>query len=92
MRRITRALKDFYENNKDFVIKDTQNIIPNTGNIETSTLGCESTPNLEGQGEALPTYDRKTCPRGREFLVTQDGVAISARDISVGAVIAGQPP
>ena len=37
-RRITRALKDIYEHNKDFVIKDTQNIVHSTGNVETSTL------------------------------------------------------
>ena len=52
----------------------------------------ESTPNLEGQGEALPASDWETCTRGREGLVTQAGVAISARDISVGAVIEDHPP
>ena len=86
-RRITRALKDIYVHNKDFVIKDTQNIIPSTGSIETSTVDCESTPNLEEQGEALPASDRETCPRGREGLVTQAVLATSARDMSVRAVI-----
>ena len=91
-RRITRALKDIYENNVDFVNKDTQNIVPSTGNLETSTEDCESTPNPEGQGEALPASDRETCPRGREGLVTQAVVATSARDMSVGAVIGDHPP
>ena len=54
MSRITRALKEIYVLNKDLVINDTQNIIPNKGNIETGTVDCESTPNLEGQVEALP--------------------------------------
>ena len=35
--------------------------------------------------------DRETCPRGREGLDTYSGVAISARDISVGAVIEVYP-
>ena len=61
------------------------------GNVETGTVDCESTPNLEGQGEALPASDRETYPRGREGLVTQTGVAITARDISVGAVINDHP-
>ena len=82
-RRITRALKNIYDNNKDFVSKD---------NLETSTVDCESTPNPEGQGEALPASDRETCPRGREGLVTQAVVADSARDMSVGAVIRDHPP
>ena len=82
-RRITRALKDIYDNNKDFVSKD---------NLETSTVDCESTPNPEGQGEALPAFDRETCTRSREGLVTQAVVANSARDMSVGAVIRDHPP
>ena len=55
-RRITRTLKDIYVNNKDLVINDTQNIIPNKGNKKTGPVDCESesTPNLEEQGEALP--------------------------------------
>ena len=56
------TLKDIYVHNKDFVIKDTQNIIPNTGNKETGTVDGESTPNLEGQGKALPASDKKTKP------------------------------
>ena len=91
-RRITRALKDIYENNVDFVNKDTQNIVPSTGNLETSTVDCESTPNPEGQGEALPASDRETCTRSCEGLVTQAVVANSARDMSVGAVIRDHPP
>ena len=82
-RRITRALKDIYENNVDFVNKDTQNVVPSTGNLETSTVDCESTPNPEGQGEALPVSDRETCPRGHEGPRTYAGVAISTRDMSV---------
>ena len=88
-RRITRALKDIYENNMDVVNKDKQNRVPSTGNLESSTVDCESTPNLEGQGEAS---DRETCPRSREGLVTQAVVADSARDMSVGAVIRYHPP
>ena len=67
-------LKDIYDNNNDFVSKE---------NLETSTVDCESTPNPEGQGEALPASDRETCTRGREGLVTQDVVANSAKDMSV---------
>ena len=79
--------------NNDLVINDKQNIIPNEDNIETgtATVDCESTPNLEGQGEALPASDRETCTRGRESLVTKAGVAISARNMSVGAVIGDHP-
>ena len=62
------------------------------GNVDTSTVECESTPNLEGQGEARPASDRDICPRGRKGLITQAGVAISARDISVGLVIDNHPP
>ena len=92
-RRITRALKDIYENNVDFVNKDTQNIVlSTTGNLETSTEDCESTPNHERQGEALQASDRETCTRSREGLVTQAVVANSARDMSVGAVIRDHPP
>ena len=79
-------------NNKDIVNNDTQNTLPSIGNVETGTVDCESTPNLEGQGEALPVSDRETCPRGCEDLDTYAGVAISARDISVGAVIDDHPP
>ena len=90
-RKITRALKDIYKDNKDVVIKDTQIIVPSIGNVERSTVDCESTPNLEGQGEALPASDRETCPRGCEGLVTQAVVATSARDMIVGAVIGDHP-
>ena len=48
-KRITRALKDIYVHNKDFVIKDTTNILQSMGNLETGTVDCESTPNLEGK-------------------------------------------
>ena len=57
------------------------------GDVKINTVSCESQPVPEGQGEALLVSDRETCPRGREGLDTYDGVAISARDISVGAVI-----
>ena len=80
-----------YVNNKDLVIKDTQNIIQNMGSIETGTVDCDSTPNLEGQGEALPISDKETCISGHEGLVTQAGVVISAQDISVGAMIGDHP-
>ena len=55
------------------------------------TIDCESTLNPEGQGEALPATDRETCSRGREGLVTQAVVAISARDMSDGAVVGDHP-
>ena len=70
-RKITRALKDIYDNNKDVVNKNTPNQVISTDNLEIDTVDCESTPNPEGQGEALPASDRETCPRGRESLVTQ---------------------
>ena len=60
-RRITRALKDIYENNKDVVNKDTPNRVLSTDNLEIDTVDCESTPNPEGQGEALPASDREIC-------------------------------
>ena len=91
-RKITRTLKNICKQEGYIVIYGAQNTLPNKGNIETGTADCESTPNLEGQGEALPASDRETCTRGCEGLVTQAGVAISARDISVGAVIEDHPP
>ena len=45
-----------------------------------------------GQVHASPVSDRETCTRGHEGLVTQAGVVIRARDISVGAVIDDHPP
>ena len=43
---------------------DVNNIhkILKTGNIETGTVDCESAPNLEVQGEALPACDRRSSP------------------------------
>ena len=46
MEKDNQTLQYIYVHNNDFVIKDTQNIVPNTGNIETGTEDCESTPNL----------------------------------------------
>ena len=40
----------------------------------------------------LPATDRETCSRGREGLLTHAVVAISAQDMSVGAVISDHPP
>ena len=58
-RRITRALKDIYENNKDVVNKDTPNrILTSTNNLEIDTVHCKSTPNPEGKSEVLPASDR----------------------------------
>ena len=73
-------------------MKHINNTLPMDGNVGMNTVRCECQPNPEGQGEALLASDRETCPRGCEGLKTYAGVAISARDISVGAVIAGQPP
>ena len=39
-RRITRALKDIYENNKDAVNKDTPNQVLSTDNLEIDTVDC----------------------------------------------------
>ena len=61
-------------------------------NVRMNTVRCESQPNPEGHGEALPATDRETCSWGREGLVTHAAVAISARDMSVGAVIGDHPP
>ena len=91
-RRVTRNLKDIYVNNKDIVNNETHTILPMNGVVEMNTVRCESQPNPEVQGEALPVSDRETCPRGCEGLDTYAGVAISARDISVGAVIDNHPP
>ena len=78
-------------NNKDIVYNETQNTLPKDGNVGINTVRCESQPNPEGPGEALPVSDRKTCPRGYEGLDTYAGVAISARDISVGEMISDPP-
>ena len=47
---------------------------------------------LQGQVNAIPVSDRETCTRGREGPRTYAGVAISARDMSVGEVISDHPP
>ena len=70
-RKITRALKDIYDNNKDVVNKNTPNRVLSTDNLEIDTVDCESTPNPKGQGKALPASDRETCPRDRESILTQ---------------------
>ena len=71
-------------NNKDIVYNETQNTLPMDGNVGMNTVRCESQPNPEGQGEI--------CLRGCEGLDTFAGVAISARDISVGEIISDDPP
>ena len=58
-------------------------------NPSQDTKDCENTPNPDGQGEFLPTPSVETCKRGLE---THAVVAISARDMSVGAVIRDYPP
>ena len=72
--------------------KNTPTHVLSTTDLVIDTVDCESTPNPEGQGEALPASDRKTCPRGCEGLETYAGVAIRARDISVGEMISDHPP
>ena len=47
---------------------------------------------LQGQVNALLVSDRETCPRGCEGPRTYAGVAISARDTSVGEMISDHPP
>ena len=39
-RRITRALKDVYENNKDVVNMDTPNRVLSTDNLKIDTVDC----------------------------------------------------
>ena len=68
------------------------NQIVSTINLNADTIDCESTPNPEGQVEALPSTDRETCIMGLVGLVTHAVVAISARDMSVSAVIGINPP
>ena len=46
-RKITRALKDIYDNNKDVVNKNTFNRVLSTDNLEIDTVDCESTLNPE---------------------------------------------
>ena len=91
-RRVTRTLKDIYVNNKDNVNNETHIILPQQGDIGNDTGHCVSQPNPDRQGKAQPVSDRETCPRDHEGLVTYAGVAISARDISVGEMITDHPP
>ena len=74
-------------NNKDNVNNKIHTILPTQGDLEINTVCCQSQPNSAGQGEALPVSDRETCPRGCEGPRTYAGVAISARDTSVGEII-----
>ena len=90
-RKITRALKDIYDPKKDVVNENTPNHIPSTTDLIIDTVDCESTPNPEGQGEALPASDKETWPGGCEGLATQAVVATSALDMSVGVLIGDHP-
>ena len=90
-RKITRALKDIYDPKKDVVNKYIPNQTLNTTDLIANTIDCESTPNPEGQGEALPATDRETCSRGRDGLITHVVVAISVQAMSVGALISDHP-
>ena len=78
-------------NNKDSVNNETHTILSTQGDIEINTAPCESQPNPEGQGEALPVSDRETYPRGREDPRTYAGLAISARDTRVAEMISDHP-
>ena len=62
--KITRALKDIYENNKDVVNKDTLDRVLSTNNLEIDRVDWESIPNPEGQIEVLPASDRETYTGG----------------------------
>ena len=66
-------------------------MISNTNLIE-DTIDCESNPNPERPGEALPATDKETCSRGREGIVMQAVVAISARVMRVCVLISDHPP
>ena len=74
------------------VIISLQNTLPMYINVGMNTVRCESQPNPEGQGEAVPVSDRETYPRGREGPRTYAGAAISAQDMSVGEMISDHPP
>ena len=87
-RQVTRTLKDLYVNNKDNVNNNTNITLPQKGDYRK----IHGILNPNGQGEAQPVSDRETCPRGCEGLETYAGVAISALDISVGAVIDDHRP
>ena len=52
-------------------------------------MGGGLTPQV--QGNALSVSDRETCLRGYEGPRTYAGVAISARDTSVGEMISDHP-
>ena len=71
---------------------NTHIILPQQGDIGKYTGYRMSQPNPNRQGEAQPVSDRETCPRGCEGLETYAGLAISARDISVGEMITDHPP
>ena len=62
-RKITRSLTDIYEPKKIVVNKLISTSIDKNINTNKGTQDCESTPNPEGQGEALPATDRKTYSR-----------------------------
>ena len=65
MRKIRRALKEIDEP-KNYVNKTVVDIIDKTINPNKDTKDCESPPNTEGQGEALPAPSEETCYRGLE--------------------------
>ena len=80
------------DNTTDIVNNNTNIRKSEQGYNETHTGNHGSQPNPQGRGEAQPVSDRETCTRGREGLRTYAGVAISARDISVGEMITDHPP
>ena len=57
------SFKNIYEPKKKVVNKNIWNSIDSTVKMNAGTKDCESTPNPEGQGEALPATDRETCSR-----------------------------
>ena len=69
-----------FDNNSSVI--EPENLINDTTWSETY---------LQGQVHALPVSDRETCTRGREGPRTYAGVAISARDMSVGEMISDHP-
>ena len=87
-RRITHILKDLKIANKDMFDNNLGVIEPE--NHINDTTQSETYPS--GQVHASPVSDRETCTRGREGPRTYAGVAISARDISVGDMISDHPP
>ena len=76
-RKVISALKDLKLANKDLFDHTIGAIDPVNDATRSKTCSSE-------RGHASLVSDGETCTRGREGLRTSAGVAISARDMSVG--------